>query len=148
MRIYLGFPRISSRPGDEYISLIRFLLESGADPNVSRTPKHSDRSISYVDDYQGTTCDLLTVPIAFHIRIPTSAQMPKLLYILELLTDAGGHTSEPFEHTAFFARSKSFREEIQHLNIFEDQIDSKFCSQFDRIQSLICQFGALAISCR
>ncbi|CAN9101984.1 unnamed protein product [Alternaria alternata] len=123
-RIFVGFPSIISPPGDEYISLIRFLLESGADPNVLRTPKHSDRSISFRDDYEGTACDLLTEPIAFEMGSSIAVRKSALLRILGMITDAGGHTSKPFEHNVVSTyRCGNFDKEIQHLNVFEDQID-------------------------
>jgi hypothetical protein len=75
--------------------------------------------------------------------------MLELLSILELITDAGGHTSKPAimrVHPAY--RCGIFRRETQHLEYFEDQIDSKFCHRLDRIQSLTSQCVTLAILCR
>ncbi|KAL1800772.1 hypothetical protein ACET3X_001114 [Alternaria dauci] len=124
-RIFVEFPAIVSCPGDEYISLIRFLLESGADPNVLRTSKPSDRSISYLDNAEGTICDLLTQPIAFRVSNSMFGDISEFLHILELVTDAGGHTSKPsgFEKISSTYKCSNFSREIQYLNIFEDQID-------------------------
>jgi hypothetical protein len=130
-------------PGDEYVVLVQFLLDMGADPNVLRAPTHDD-SLQYQGDCQGTTCDQLAEPIALGLssHFPES---PQLLDIFERITDAGGHSTRPYVRNIVPSfRCLHFPLEIEHLKIFEDQIDSKFPLNIPvSIKPLMCSsFGS------
>jgi hypothetical protein len=122
------------RAGDEYIAIVRFLLKRGADPNVLRGSKDDELSNSF--SCQGTTYDQLTGPIAYGLRMFSPARRSRYLEVLESIVETGGHTSRPFVHEVH-QDAIHFRDEIEQLLVFEDQIDSELSEAFDRKRLLM-----------
>ncbi|RYN38248.1 hypothetical protein AA0119_g458 [Alternaria tenuissima] len=118
--LFIGSPLAFAFAGDEYVAIIRFLLERGADPNVLRSRK--DDEFSSVWNFQGTTCDQLAGPTLYALRMLFPSGIPRFLEILDRILEAGGHNSRPIPEKvppgACF-----FREEIEQLLVFENQID-------------------------
>jgi hypothetical protein len=134
MTLFVANPSTFEHAGDEYIAIIQFLLERGADPNVLRSRK--DEEFSSVLDYQGTTCDQLAGPAAYGLCMLSPTQKSWFLGILNRIVEAGGHTSRPFpEDVAQGVRF--FRDEVEQLLSFEDQIDGEVTSLFDLKRLLI-----------
>jgi len=92
-----------------------------------------DYTFNNLANHGGTTCDQLMDPMSFHLSYgsPSVPFFPGLRTILALFLEAGGHTSKPF-----IVDSRpgdlciNFDDEITHLSLFEDQIDSKSASPF------------------
>ncbi|CAN9115910.1 unnamed protein product [Alternaria alternata] len=118
--LFVNWPYIISRPGDEYINIIHFLLERGADPNVLTDPRPN--AFSYVLYSQNTACDLLAAVMGSGLRNLPQAEKSRFLDISERIVEAGGHTSRPIQRYVSQLKT-SFRDDIERLSLFEDQID-------------------------
>ena len=106
--------------GDEYVSLIQFLLDRGADPNILRKLPWRNAQIGHLDG-QGTTYDQIAGFIAW---FAPNTSRERMLTVLDKLAAAGGQFSRPLSWD-FGGRLGCwvFTLQVEHLNVFEDQID-------------------------
>lgn len=121
--MYVKFPRLISTPGDEYVSLIQFLLDQGADPNIiSSSAAVQDHDRWYGVD--GTTFDQFALELlALWVK---PFEKPRNLTIFKRLTAAGSEFSKPFNPLSRIVSESCclfFEMEVERFSVFEDQID-------------------------
>jgi hypothetical protein len=111
-------------PGDEYISLIQFLLESGIDSNTVSIDVSGSWDKPYRSDGSPLdifACRIMSFPIAVAVEIRNIA-------IYKKLVGNGCEFSQPFRsidlvHPQYY--SKHFEEEVLELRRFPEQIERK-----------------------
>ncbi|KAF2197110.1 hypothetical protein GQ43DRAFT_223224 [Delitschia confertaspora ATCC 74209] len=124
--IGLGFRR-SQQPGDEYVHLIQFLLDKGADPNIISSSASMEASDRF-GDRGGTTFDQFAAILAtkYYERWYGGRNKLRNLTIFKRLDAAGSEFSKPLNtlssiHPTYFC--ESFAAEVEEFTKFEDQID-------------------------
>ncbi|CAE7175522.1 hypothetical protein PTNB73_02837 [Pyrenophora teres f. teres] len=111
---------ITNKISDENITIIKFMLEHGADPNVNMVDTEYERG--------GTVYDIF---VDFLVTWNPNIKGKDIVF--GLLLDAEGQASRPidcFSNAGNSFTNRNFEEQVQHLRIFEEQID-------------ICDFGDL-----
>ena len=129
--LYISHHPRKPQPGEEYVPLVKFLLEKGADPNISSLSAAEEASDRY-DDVGGTSLDQFAKRLrrnnAAHCwNVPTATQF-RSLTILKALIDAKAEFSKPFntlDRTALNYLSTRFLDQVEEFEAFEQQIESK-----------------------
>lgn len=115
-------------PGDEYVYLIQFLLENGADPNTLSSPAANETFQRHAD-VGGTTLDQLGRSLLEKHPGLSTSMILRNVTIFKRLTAAGGEFSKPFDtlkriHPNY--RCEHFTVEVDQFICFEDQQDREF----------------------
>ncbi|KAI0384186.1 hypothetical protein F5Y04DRAFT_293520 [Hypomontagnella monticulosa] len=109
-----------SPPGHEYLALVRFMLDSGANPNVECTLADTDWSWDRLILGNGTILDLF----ASELRLLSGCEIGSLIY--DELDTRGGQFSRPLQSIARIHggyRTGYFSYEVSELHMFPEQLD-------------------------
>lgn len=113
------------------MSLIQFLLDKGADPNILSSPGAMESS-GWIDHVGGTIFDEFSYML---VKAPRFDQ-PRRLTIFKRLAAAGSEFSKPFKTESRMhplLRYLIFTDEVQKFIDFEDQIDCWFSDKRNRL---------------
>ncbi|KAL8792563.1 MAG: hypothetical protein Q9195_004862 [Heterodermia aff. obscurata] len=125
-----------SEPGEEYVPLIKFLLEKEADPNISSLSAAEEASDRYAD-VGGTSLDqfaglLRQNNAAYRWNVPAATQA-RSMTILKALIDANAEFSKPFntlDRIVPCLWPSLFLDQVEEFKAFDQQIE-------------ICELGEL-----
>jgi hypothetical protein len=119
------------------VSLIQYLLDKGADPNMIRSSAAGELS-DRCDDSGGTTLDQFVTKRKYHFSQYYSSRG---MNIFKKLEAAGAEFSKPmvlatWQHPHF--RCREFVRQVQQFTIFQDQIDRRFCGDIRHLGCTNC----------